>query len=99
MWEDILGVQPVGVSSNFLDLGGHSLLVVRLMNRIEQELGHSLPLSTLFQYSTVEQLAKILDQEQVVSEPSPLVPIQPQGSQIPIFCVHPVGGTVFCFND
>ena len=99
MWEDILGVQPVGVSSNFLDLGGHSLLVVRLMNRIEQELGHSLPLSTLFQYSTVEQLAKILEQEQVVSEPSPLVPIQPQGSQIPIFCVHPAGGTVFCYFE
>ncbi|GFZ92165.1 amino acid adenylation domain-containing protein [Okeania sp. KiyG1] len=99
MWEDILGVQPVGVCSNFFDLGGHSLLAVRLMNRIEQELGRSLPLSTLFQSSTVEQLARILHQEQVVSDPSPLVPIQPQGSQLPIFCVHPAGGTVFCYFE
>ncbi|NEO91324.1 MAG: amino acid adenylation domain-containing protein, partial [Moorea sp. SIO3G5] len=99
MWEDILGVQPVGVCSNFFDLGGHSLLAVRLMNRIEQELGRSLPLSTLFQSSTVEQLARILHQEQVVSDPSPLVPIQSQGSQLPIFCVHPAGGTVFCYFE
>jgi len=99
MWEDILGVKSVGVCSNFFELGGHSLLAVRLMNRIEQELGQSLPLSTLFQSSTVEQLAGILTKEQVVYNHSPLVPIQPKGSQLPIFCVHPAGGTVFCYLE
>jgi len=97
IWEDILEVQPVGVRSNFFDLGGHSLLAVRLMNRIEQRWGWLLPLSTLFVSSTIEELALVLNLEQKGSLPSALVPIQPQGSQPPIFCVHPAGGTVFCY--
>ncbi|NES46768.1 alpha/beta fold hydrolase, partial [Moorena sp. SIO2C4] len=99
LWEEILEVQPIGVRSNFFDLGGHSLLAVRLMNRIEQDFGRSLPLATLFQAATIEQLAVILQQEQGVASLSPLVPIQPQGNQQPIFCVHPAGGTVFCYLE
>ncbi|NEQ16484.1 MAG: AMP-binding protein, partial [Moorea sp. SIO3E2] len=99
LWEEILEVQPIGVGSHFFDLGGHSLLAVRLMNRIEQDFGRSLPLATLFQAPTIEQLAVILQQEQGVPTLSPLVPIQPQGNQPPIFCVHPAGGTVFCYLE
>ncbi|NEO73284.1 alpha/beta fold hydrolase, partial [Moorena sp. SIO3H5] len=99
LWQEILEVQPIGVRSNFFDLGGHSLLAVRLMNRIEQDFGRSLPLATLFQAATIEQLAASLQQEQSVTSLSPLVPIQTQGTQPPIFCVHPAGGTVFCYLE
>jgi|GEM_PF-401820 len=98
IWENLLGVHPVGVGDNFFDLGGHSLLAVQLMNKIEQEFGKSLPLSTLFQSSTVEQLAAILRQDSI-SAFSPLFPINPNGSKVPIFCIHPGGGTAFCYFE
>src|SRR5439155_25992154 len=62
IWEELLGVQPVGVHDNFFDLGGHSLLVVRLIARIQKQFGHSPPLSALFQGTTVAQLARVLRQ-------------------------------------
>ncbi|MCP4657346.1 MAG: AMP-binding protein, partial [bacterium] len=56
IWEELLGIQPVGIRSNFFHLGGHSLLAVRLMARIRHQFGRDLPLATLFQNSTVERM-------------------------------------------
>ncbi len=98
IWQEVLEVPQVGISDNFFDLGGHSLLVARLINKIEQEFGKSLPLSSLFQSPTVEQLATILHQDSVTSF-SPLFPINSQGSKVPIFCIHPSGGTAFCYFE
>jgi amino acid adenylation domain-containing protein len=94
IWEQILGVRPVGVTSNFFELGGHSLLVVRLMESIKARWGSELPLTTLFQYPTIEKVARLLrEREKVYS--SPLVGLQTGGSRRAFFCVHPIGGTVF----
>src|SRR5439155_15929090 len=57
IWESILDVRPIGTRHNFFELGGHSLLAVRLMHRVKQSFGKSLPLATLFQAPTIEQLA------------------------------------------
>jgi amino acid adenylation domain-containing protein len=94
IWEQILGVRPVGVTNSFFELGGHSLLIVRLMDSIKSRWGRELPLTTLFQYPTIEKLAVLLrDRETVYS--SPLVALQTGGSKRPFFCVHAVGGSVF----
>jgi len=99
IWEDILGISPIGVTNNFFDLGGHSLLAVRLIAQIQKQFGQNLPLATLFQRATIEQLALILRQQ--ISSPSwsPLVAIQPGGFKRPFFCVHPAGGNVLCYYD
>lgn len=57
LWEALLGVEAVGVEENFFDLGGHSLLLVALQNRLRAELGREVPLVELFQHSTVRSLA------------------------------------------
>jgi acyl carrier protein len=53
-------VDEVGVEENFFDLGGHSLLLVRLHGRLQQELGRELPLVDLFSYPTIRSLAEHL---------------------------------------
>jgi amino acid adenylation domain-containing protein len=99
IFEEVLGIRPIGVTDNFFALGGHSLAAVQLMARIEKQLGQNLPLSILFQGATVEYLASILRQQEVSPIQSPLVQIQPHGSKPPFFCVHPIGGEVFCYMD
>jgi aspartate racemase len=97
IWEEVLNVRPIGVTDNFFDLGGHSLLSVRLMARIKDVLGRELSLATLFQGATIESLAGILRQGDMPW--SPLVAIRPTGTKRPIFCAHPAGGNVICYAD
>jgi amino acid adenylation domain-containing protein len=100
IWEEVLGIGPIGVNERFFDLGGHSLLAVRLMARLRSEFGRDLPISALFQHPTVESLAPALRERsaQAVSS-SILVPVRPAAGRAPFFCVHPVGGTVLCYEE
>ncbi|HEX7243487.1 MAG TPA: AMP-binding protein, partial [Longimicrobiaceae bacterium] len=97
VWEEVLGVSPVGVRDDFFALGGHSLLAVRLMARVETVLGARLPLATLFSANTVEALAGVLRRDGAEADASPLVPIRASGGRAPLFFVHPVGGDVLCY--
>jgi amino acid adenylation domain-containing protein len=63
IWENILAVKPIGIRDNFFHLGGHSLLVLRLIAEIERTLSIDLPLSVIQQAPTIEQLALILRQK------------------------------------
>src|SRR5262249_8949200 len=60
VWEQLLGIQPIGVWDNFFALGGHSLLAVHLCARLEKVVGRHVPLATLFHAPTVAQLASLL---------------------------------------
>jgi len=99
IWESVLGVRPIGVTDNYFELGGHSLLAVKLMNRIEEAFGKTLPIATLLQAPTIEQLAAILRRKGESAPWSCLVPIQTSGSKPPFFCIHGINGTVVRFHD
>jgi thioesterase domain-containing protein/acyl carrier protein len=99
IWEDVLDTHPIGIQHDFFDIGGHSLLAIRLMARIQQQFGKTLPLATLFKSPTIEQLASILRSSIDYRPSSPLVAIQPAGKRSPFFCIHPGGGHVLCYTD
>jgi acyl carrier protein len=61
LWEQVLGVSPVGLDEELFALGGDSLLALRLLDAIERDLGRRLPLGALFQEATVEKLAALVD--------------------------------------
>ncbi|MEO7361069.1 MAG: amino acid adenylation domain-containing protein [Gemmatimonadaceae bacterium] len=63
MWEEVLKQSPIGITDNFMSLGGHSLLAIRVLGKISKVFGIRLPLRTLFDAPTVEQLADLLDVE------------------------------------
>jgi amino acid adenylation domain-containing protein len=94
IWEQVLGVRSISITDNFFELGGHSLLAIRLFSEIERVWAKNLPLATLFQAQTIEKLANLLRQEGWSAPYASLVPIQPEGTKPPLFCVHPIGGNV-----
>jgi acyl carrier protein len=85
IWEDVLGTRGIGIRDSFFSLGGYSLMVVRLFARMNKALGTSLPITTVFNAPTIEQLADILRGRTVFS---PLVPVQPRGTKPPFFLIH-----------
>ncbi len=60
IWGQLLGVEGVGIRDNFFDLGGHSLIAVRLFNEIADRFGADLPLSVLIQSPTIAGLGEIV---------------------------------------
>ncbi|RKH58629.1 non-ribosomal peptide synthetase, partial [Corallococcus interemptor] len=98
VWEEVLGVKPIGVRTSFFALGGHSLLAVRLMAALREQLGRDVPLAALFQHPTVEELAKLLRAE--TETWSPLVPLEKgDAGRRPLFLVHPGGGNVLAYPE
>ncbi|MGH8057643.1 MAG: AMP-binding protein, partial [Candidatus Entotheonellia bacterium] len=97
-WEQVLGIHPIGARDGFFELGGHSLLAVRLFAQIERAFGRRLPLSSLFQAKTIEAQARLLSQEETAAAWTSLVPIQPDGTRPPFFCVHAHEGHVLYFR-
>ena len=99
IWEDLLGVRPIGVRHDFFELGGHSLLAARMMTQISRQFGANVPIATLFQARTVEQLARTIRDRGWSPVWSSLVAIQTGGTKPPFFCVHGIGGNVLGFYE
>ncbi|HAC15568.1 MAG TPA: hypothetical protein DCE78_06440, partial [Bacteroidetes bacterium] len=95
IWQDVLGLSTVSVNDNFFDVGGHSLIAVRLMARITTEFDRHLPLATIFQHPTIAELAKALSKNNIESIWDALVPMQKGSSEFPpVFCLPGAGGNI-----
>lgn len=68
IWEELLGIEKVGIRDNFFELGGHSLLAIQLVTRIRAELDAEVSVASLFEGPTVSSLGKLLAKP----EPDPM---------------------------
>ncbi|MEV0170176.1 condensation domain-containing protein [Streptomyces sp. NPDC050803] len=91
VWEDVLGVRPVGATDNFFALGGHSLLAMRVISRLQRRFDQDVDLAVLFSTPTVAELADVLRPGTGRSTRSSLVALRDQGSMPPFFAVHQTG--------
>jgi len=88
LFAELTGARRVGIDDNFFNLGGHSVLGVRLMAEIEKAFGMRAPLGVLFASPTVKDLARRIRESDFESPWTSLVPIQTQGALPPVFMVH-----------
>jgi amino acid adenylation domain-containing protein len=99
IWQKVLGIKQIAITDNYFDIGGNSLLAVRLFTEIDREFGKKLPLATLFEAPTIQELANILRQQGWSASWSSLVTIKSGGSKSPLFCVHAIGGNVLSYRN
>jgi len=104
LWEELLELKPIGVRDDFFEFGGHSLLALMFVTRVESELGLRLPLSSMLTMPTIAELAKSLEPAPATERtpappPGPLVELNAGGDRPPIFLVAGAGGQVFVFRE
>jgi len=99
IWTENFGVEKIGSNDNFFELGGHSLLGLRIMASIEKQIGKSAPISALFEYPTVERLAKFLETDNKKSKSQSLVALKATGENQPFYIVAGLNGTAFAFVE
>jgi thioesterase domain-containing protein/acyl carrier protein len=91
IYAQVLGLERVGVDDSFFDLGGDSLLAMRLIAAINTSLDANLAVRTLFHAPSVRSLSQQLGQDASEVE---VVPVEflKEGTGVPLFCIHPAGG-------
>jgi thioesterase domain-containing protein len=95
IWAGALGVTRIGIHDNFFALGGDSLLATRVLAEIHKVFRSDLPLSTVFQAPTIEQMAIVIDQEARAGADTSLVQIQDGETRPPLFYLPGTAGNVF----
>ncbi len=75
IWEEILGLRPIGIHDNFFDLGGHSLAGASLISRLNRTFGLDLAVRVLFEAPTVAQLTSSIEvQHRTLSKSKRMAP-------------------------
>jgi thioesterase domain-containing protein/acyl carrier protein len=93
IWSSLLGVETIGMSDSFFDLGGDSLAAAGLLAAVEQEFGCRIPMADLFERDTFESMCSAAEAVHPMGSGSFLVPIKRSGDLPPLYCLHRPGWT------
>jgi acyl carrier protein len=63
IWREVLNVEAIGIHQSFLDVGGHSLTAMQLVNRIRERLGVEVSLRDFLDHLTIASIATLVDAE------------------------------------
>ncbi|USQ85070.1 amino acid adenylation domain-containing protein [Streptomyces phaeoluteigriseus] len=99
LFAEVLGVDRVGPDDAFFDLGGTSLLAVRLVARVREECGAELTIGSLFEAPTPAALAARVEAAGPAARDAldVVLPLRARGGRPPLFAVHPAGGLAWCY--
>ncbi|MEO5803895.1 MAG: amino acid adenylation domain-containing protein [Verrucomicrobiota bacterium] len=98
IFERFLKRRPIGIDVSFFELGGDSLQALGLIVEIERFTGKKFPLEILYQASTIESLAKAIQNSSGDFIFSSMVSLQPLGTKPPLFLVHTTPGDVLAYG-
>jgi amino acid adenylation domain-containing protein len=96
LFAELLGLDEVGIDDDFFSLGGHSLLVAKLILRVRDEFGANIGIRTVFEAPTVAKLATALERDTRADDV--LLPMRATGDLPPLFCVAPATGLALAYT-
>lgn len=83
VWLDVLKIDSIGINDDFFEMGGHSLLAIRLMSVLRKELGLEINIGDIFEYPTISTLAGFLN-NQATDNSIPAIKAAPRPENIPL---------------
>ncbi|MCG7410875.1 non-ribosomal peptide synthase/polyketide synthase, partial [Paenibacillus sp. ACRRX] len=103
LWQDVLGLEHVGITDSFFDIGGHSLRATTLVSKLHQEMNVIMPLRDVFRYSTIEEMAQVISQmEHQAYNTIPLTEMRDwypvSSAQKRLFILHQMEGAEQSYN-
>lgn len=107
LWQIVLETNQISSNDNFFDVGGGSLLALKLITMIQEKFHVSIRLRDIFSSPTVKEQLTLIKSIRSLSDspkknnvniPSPMICLQSLGEKTPLFLIHPIGGTVFWFS-
>jgi amino acid adenylation domain-containing protein len=99
LWKTVLLHPDIGIRDSFFDVGGTSVSAIKLAAAVREEFGRTLPVRDLMLHPTIEELAALLrgDAAARAAPVSNLVEFRAGAGARRVVCVHPAGGTAFCY--
>lgn len=99
IWKDCINISECGIDDNFFALGGHSLMAVQILSKIEKKIGKKMQLAVLFKHPDIRSLAAFIEVENKEIIYKSLVAIKPSGSKTPLYIIHGEGLNVLNFSS
>jgi len=99
IWESVLDIPDIALDADFFDLGGHSMLAVRLLAEVERRMGKRLRTASFFQAPTIRRFAALLRDESAPGARSCVVTILEGDGKQPLFFVSGWGGQLIVLNE
>ncbi|MGW2511376.1 non-ribosomal peptide synthetase [Streptomyces scopuliridis] len=98
IWTRLLLHPAIGVTDNFFDLGGTSISAIKVAHAVQEQFGETLPIRDIMLHPTIEALAERLRKGAAPGQPGDnLIEFRAGDRERRVVCVHPAGGTAFCY--
>jgi len=88
IWKTLFKKGEISIYDNFFDLGGNSIMAVKMLSMLKKETNKHISFLLLNQYPTIESLAKLLAKPNILEIPNILIPIKPNGTKTPIYLIN-----------
>ncbi|HEY3872695.1 MAG TPA: amino acid adenylation domain-containing protein [Actinocrinis sp.] len=96
VWAEVFGLPRVGRGDDFFDLGGHSLMILRIIALLRERHGIETTVRSFLEHRTVEALAESIDSGDLPTKA--LLWLNRAGDRVPLVCVHPGGGSAHWYQ-
>ncbi|WP_225826412.1 non-ribosomal peptide synthetase [Streptomyces naphthomycinicus] len=97
IWKRLLLHPDIGIRDDFFDLGGTSISAIKLAHAVRETFGEPLPVRDIMLHPTIEALGGRLRQGAPAQPPGSLIAFREGDGRRRVVCVHPGGGTAFCY--
>lgn len=109
LWTQLLHIDRISIEDNFFEKGGHSLLVVQLINMLNKTFKIELSVKKIFEAPTIVKLSTVIQKEIADSiskqtrttnnlSKKSCICLDTSGAFSPLFLIHPIGGSILCYG-